>query len=319
MQFKNNQLVLAPMAGVTDSVVRMICKEQGADIVFSEMVSAEGLFYGSKATRALMEFEETERPIGIQLFGADPDHLAHAAAFVQDTCKPDFIDLNSGCPVPKVVKKNGGSALLRDRDLFRKIITAMTRVLSIPLTVKIRSGWNKHVWVDVEFAKIAEDAGAAAITVHPRSQTMGFSGHSFWERIAEVKKAVSIPVIGNGDIITAQDALKMFEETGCDSVMIGRGAYGNPWIFRQIKEHLQGAPPSEPSIATRVQTACDHIERFISRYGEIAATRLMKKHIAWYIKGVPEASQYRNRIFRSQSTAELTDALNGIMESTVVS
>ena len=188
MLFKNNKVMLAPMAGITDRVFRGICKEQGADIVFSEMVSAEGVLYGSDATLDLLRFEESERPIGIQLFGADPQRLAEAAKFIQDKAKPDFIDLNAGCPVSKVVRKNGGSALMRKPELFGRIISAMVKVLSIPLTVKIRSGWQKGEWVDLELAGIARDCGAAALILHPRSQTMGFSGHSFWERITEVKK-----------------------------------------------------------------------------------------------------------------------------------
>lgn len=314
MDFLNNKVILAPMAGITEKVFRSICKEQGADIVVSEMVSAEGLFYGAKATMDLMKFSEYERPIGIQLFGSDPDHIARAAAFVQKHVRPDFIDLNSGCPVPKVVKKNGGSALLQNASLFQKILKTMIKELSIPVTVKIRSGWQKYEWVDTEFARIAQDCGAAAITVHPRSQTMGFTGHSFWERIAEVKKTVSIPVIGNGDINTPSDALKMVRETGCDSVMIGRGAYGNPWIFSQIKSVFLGKSVSPISAQDKLDMAIRHSLEFSREYGEHCALKEMKRHIAWYIKGMQGASQYRDHIFRAQSLEKLLNYISSLRE-----
>jgi len=302
------------MAGITDSVFRRFCKELGADIVISEMVSADGILYGSKATISLTEFEERERPIGVQLFGSDPDHLARAAAFIQKHSKPDFIDLNSGCPVPKVVKKNGGSALLQNAKLFEKIILSMVKEVSIPVTVKIRSGWHKFQWVDTEFAQIAQSAGAAALILHPRSQTMGFSGHSFWERISEVKKSISIPVIGNGDIHTPDDALRMIQQTACDSIMIGRGSYGNPWIFGQIKDALEGKAIRKISPITKIETAQKHLLEFSHVYGEYSAVKEMKKHLAWYIKGMPGASTSRDLIFRSQTLDELSSALRSTIE-----
>lgn len=312
MNFQNNKVILAPMAGITEKVFRSLCKQNGADVVISEMVSAEGLFYGAKATIDLMRFSESERPIGIQLFGSDPDHLARAVSFVQKYFRPDFIDLNSGCPVPKVVKKNGGSALLQNATLFERILRSMVKEASIPITVKIRSGWHKYQWVDVEFATLAQDCGVAALTLHPRSQTMVFSGHSFWERIAEVKKAVSIPVIGNGDINSAADALKMVEQTGCDSIMIGRGSYGNPWIFSQIKNAFNGISVSQISSETKIDTALLHLEAFTREYGERYAAKEMKRHLAWYIKGMPGASFYRDQIFRSQFIEEMTGILHSI-------
>lgn len=315
MDFKNNKVILAPMAGITEKIFRLLCKEQGADIVVSEMVSAEGLFYGSKATIDLMEFNEAERPFGVQLFGSDPDHLARAASFVQKHIKPDFIDLNSGCPVPKVVKKNGGSALLQNATLFERILTAMVKEVSIPVTVKIRSGWHKFQWVDVEFAQIAQNCGVAALTLHPRSQSMVFSGHSFWERIAEVKKAVSIPVVGNGDIYEPSDALKMVKETGCDAVMIGRGAYGNPWIFSQVKSALNGTAIPEVTYETKLVMAMRHVDAFTREYGERCAIKEMKRHIAWYIKGMPGASQCRDRVFRAQSIEDLTSILHSVLNN----
>lgn len=315
MNFKDNKVILAPMAGITEKVFRSICKEHGADIVVSEMVSAEGLSYGAKATLDLMKFDEVERPIGIQLFGSDPDLLARATVYIQKHIKPDFIDLNSGCPVPKVVKKNGGSALLQNATLYDKILRAMVREASIPVTVKIRSGWHKFQWVDIEFARIAQDCGVSALTLHPRSQTMVFSGHSFWERISEVKKAVSIPVIGNGDICSASDALEMIRVTGCDSVMIGRGSYGCPWIFSQIKSAMLGIEIKEVPFETRLKMALRHIDQFCNEYGERCAIKEMKRHVAWYIKGIPGASQFRDNVFRAQNIGDIIEYLHLMLKT----
>lgn len=312
MLFRDKKLFLAPMAGITDSVFRQICKAQGADITVSEMVSSEGLYYNSKETSDLIYFKECERPIGIQLFGSNPEHLAISAKYVAEKVNPDFIDLNAGCPVPKVVNKNGGSSLLKDPHLFERILAALVKATTIPVTVKIRSGWHKFDWVDIEFAKIAENCGVSAITVHPRSQTMGFSGHSFWERIAHVKDAVSIPVIGNGDILCAEDALQMFQQTGCDSVMIGRGVYGNPWIFGQIKCALESKPIHQITLAERIEMAKQHLEKFKDQFGENRAGKEMKKHLTWYIKGLPEASSIRNQICRAENYGELTAIINRI-------
>ena len=259
MQLKINGLFLAPMAGITDTVFRRLCKEQGADAVVSELVSAEGLLRSGKQTLRLLAFDESERPVGIQIFGSDPDRMAAAAAWVEEHVRPEFIDLNSGCPVPKVVKRNGGAALLRNPGLFERIVTAMVKAVKIPLTVKLRSGWNTGEWVDVEFARIAEGSGASAVFLHPRSKVMRFSGHSLWERIALVKKAVSIPVVGNGDIGTPEDAVRMKHETGCDGLMVGRGALGTPWIFRQIKQAIAKTAIEEIGLAERYTTAINHI------------------------------------------------------------
>jgi tRNA-dihydrouridine synthase B len=309
MNFTNNKLLLAPLAGITDSVFRGICKGHGADIVMSEMVSAEGLFYKSKMTESLLFFKEHERPIGIQLFGSNPDHLAFAADVVQKKFNPDFIDLNSGCPAPKIAGKNGGSCLLKDINLFSTILSTMVKAISIPLTVKIRSGWFEHEWVDVEFSQAAQTAGVSAITVHPRSKTMGFSGHSYWERIAIVKKAVSIPVIGNGDILTPDDALRMFSETGCDSVMIGRGALGNPWLFSQIKQAMDKNPVHLPTAQEKIDTAISHVHIFLERNGERQTVCDCKKHASWYLKGLNGSSALRSRIFTANSTQEIFEAL----------
>jgi tRNA-dihydrouridine synthase B len=305
MRVSFNGLFLAPMAGITETVFRSLCRELGADAVVSELVSAEGLLRSGKQTLRLLAFNEPERPIGVQLFGSDPGRMAAAAAWVEEHVKPDFLDLNSGCPVPKVVKRNGGAALLRNPALFEKMVTAMAKAVHTPLTVKLRSGWNTGEWVDVEFARIAEGSGAAAVFLHPRSKAMRYSGTALWERIALVKKAVSIPVVGNGDIGMPQDAFRMKRETGCDGLMIGRGSLGNPWIFRQIKQVFAGEAMSEIRTDERCAAALHHIALVRTWYGEKYASKIMRKHVAWYCKGMTRATEYRNRIFRAKSTAEL--------------
>jgi tRNA-dihydrouridine synthase B len=232
MNFRQ-KIFLAPMAGITETVFRSLYRENGADVVMSEMISAEGIFRQSKKTCGLLKFNPGERPIGIQIFGSNPDHMASCAAYIEEHVRPDFIDLNAGCPVPKVVNKNGGAALLRNARLFEKIISSMIKAVSIPVTVKLRSGWSLDEYVDVQFAKIAQDCGASAVILHPRSKTMIFTGHSFWERITAVKSAIAIPVVGNGDIASVDDAKAMFSQTGCDSIMIGRAALGIAIVLHQ--------------------------------------------------------------------------------------
>jgi tRNA-dihydrouridine synthase B len=309
MRFKNNLLFLAPLAGITETVFRRLCIANGADTAITEMISAEGLLRNSKKTVRLMDFDEIERPIGVQLFGSEPERMAAAASWIEEHVKPDYINLNSGCPVPKVVTRNAGAALLKDPDRFGQIVSAMVKAIKIPLTIKLRSGWNINQWVDVEFARIAEASGARLIILHPRSKTMGYTGHSFWERIALVKKAVSIPVIGNGNIVTAEDARKMRDETGCDGFMIGRGALGNPWIFNQIKELLAGRPVPIISPEERCSTILHHIKNFRDRLGEEQANKQMRKHIAWYLRGLKNAAVYRDRVFRSRNSMDLEEVV----------
>jgi tRNA-dihydrouridine synthase B len=305
MELQKNALYLAPLAGISETLFRGIARKFGADVVVSEMVSAEGLIRRGKQTLRLCAFEEAERPIGIQLFGADPGRLAEAAAMVEATYRPDFINLNAGCPVPKVVSRNGGAALLKDPKLYEAIVAAMARAMTIPLTVKIRSGWNTGEWVDEEYARIAEGSGAAVVMLHARSKAMRYSGEAILERIRLVKRAVSIPVIGNGDIRTADEALRMLHETGCDGIMIGRGAVGNPWLFGQIKSALRGDAVVLPTPQERGRELLAHMTRFRELYGEFYATKEMRKHTAWYLKGSNHAAIFRDRIFRAKGTEEL--------------
>lgn len=303
------------MAGITETVFRSICRKQGADIVVSEMISAEGINRHVKNTTSLIFFDASERPFGIQLFGAHPLRMGDAARYLEEHAQPDFIDLNAGCPVPKVVTRNGGSALLKDSKLFEQIVVSMVKAVHIPITVKIRSGWSTGEWVDTLYAKIAQENGAAAITLHPRSKTMGFSGHSFWERIRLVKQTVSIPVIGNGDILKPEDGLQMFSETGCDSIMIGRGSLGNPWIFHQIKEIMNGKTEAPVSFKEKTAQALFHLREYARKHGEKKASREMKKHLAWYIAKIPCASLFRNQIFRADSIEKLEEIIKEAFEN----
>ena len=312
VNFGDRKIILAPLAGITDTIFRAMCRAQGADIVVSEMVSSEGVTHGAKNTTELTRFDEGERPIGVQIFGARPESMAAAAAWIEEHARPDFIDLNSGCPVPKVVGGNGGSSLLKDARLFESIVTAMVRAVKIPVTVKIRCGWTLGDWVDTQFARIAQECGATAVALHARTRSMGFSGQAIWERIALVKQAVSIPVIGNGDITSGERAVRMFAETGCDSIMVGRAAMGNPWIFREIKAALTGASIPPVTWEERREAACTHVRHYAQLYGELRAAAEMKKHVAWYIKGFPGAAIARDRVFRAQSTAELIDGINSV-------
>ena len=307
----DNKIISAPMAGVSDSVFRLVCREHGADAVVSEMISAEGILHGSGATLDLLRFVPGERPIGVQLFGADPRRLAEAAAFVEERVAPDFIDLNAGCPVRKVVQRNGGAALLKDQKLFEAIVDAMVRAATrTPITVKIRSGWSLTDRVDVAFARIAQECGAAAVTLHPRSKTMGFAGQALWDRIAAVRQAITIPVIGNGDIVRPEDAREMMEQTGCNGVMIGRGALGNPWLFGQCRAVLDGRPAARVSRHECIAAALRHIALYRERHGETRAAAEMKKHCAWYVRGMSGAAGLRKKIFTAGSTIELEKILS---------
>lgn len=302
-----NGLFLAPLAGVSETCYRRLCRLNGADAVVSEMTSAEGLLRKGKQTLRLLEFDEQERPVGIQLFGADPVRMAAAAAWVAENARPDFIDLNAGCPVRKVVNRGAGAALLKDPQRFEKIVCSMVKAVALPITVKIRSGWNTGEWVDLEFARIAQASGAKALFLHARSKTMVFSGSALWERIRLVKQAITIPVIGNGDVKSAEDGVRMKNETGCDGIMIGRGASGNPWIFNQIKQRLAGMPKEAVSGKQRRDTALSHIAMVRDHYGENRAIKELRKHISWYIKGLKNATEYRDRVFRAKRTEELEE------------
>ncbi|NIA30374.1 MAG: tRNA dihydrouridine synthase DusB [Actinobacteria bacterium] len=302
---------MAPLAGWTDQVFRLICKDFDAGLIFTEMTSADGLVREQVKTLEYVRFSDKERPIGVQLFGAEPDILAQAAMRVA-RYEPDLIDLNFGCPAKKVVKRGAGSALLKNLRLTGQIAKAVVAATEIPVTAKIRSGWDKNVAVDV--SRILEDAGIAGLIVHPRTQKMLFNGQADWEIIADVKNAVSIPVIGNGDIKTAFDAKQMMEQTGCDMVMVGRAVCGNPWILSQINDYVQfGVKPQEPSSVERLQVCTRHFQAAIEKYGAQRATHLMRKQIAAYIKGMPKATELRRNIFSLDDAGQVLDTLQNYM------
>jgi tRNA-dihydrouridine synthase B len=303
-----NRYILGPMAGVTDLPFRVLCKEQGAGLLCMEMVSAKAILYNNKNTESLLEIHPDEQPVSLQFFGSDPQIMSEMAKRVEE--RPfDIMDINMGCPVPKVVKNGEGSALMKNPKLAHEIISAMVKAIRKPVTVKIRKGFDDNCINAVEMAKIAEDAGAAAIAVHGRTREQYYSGKADWDVIKEVKKAVKIPVIGNGDIFSAKDAKAMKEYTGCDGLMVGRAARGNPWIFKQIKEYLEnGIIVDKPSSTEVRDMVLKHARMLIDYKGEYTAVREMRKHIAWYTQGLPHSAELRrrcNEIVDWQSLEEL--------------
>jgi hypothetical protein len=298
-----NNVILAPMAGISDLPYRRIMKGFGAGLVFTEMVSANGLIRAGRRTRELLRSANEERPLGIQLFGDDPAVLARAAELVHDD--GELLDLNLGCPVNKVVRSGAGSALLRDPLKVGRIVAAVRRATDLPLTVKIRSGWDHGSINYLEVARIAVDEGAEAVVLHPRPRSQGFSGHADWEQIGRLKAALPVPVIGSGDIFTAADALAMLERTGCDAVMIGRGGYGNPWLIRDILTLQLGGEPESPTAGERLTVALRHLELFQEAYGEARTARDMRKHLCWYCRGLNGAATFRSAVNHAHSATDL--------------
>ena len=300
-----NNLILAPMAGVTDLPFRLLCKEQGAALCCMEMVSAKGIMYNNKNTESLLTVDERERPVSLQLFGSDPEIMGAMAAKIEHR-NFDILDINMGCPVPKVVNNGDGSALMKNPVLAGKIIESMVKAIDKPVTVKIRKGFDDEHINAVEMAHVAQESGAAAVAVHGRTREQFYSGKADWSIIADVKNAVSIPVIGNGDILDAKDVIAMKEQTNCDGFMIGRGAQGNPWIFHQILHYFEtgeliGKPPMEEMVKTMLR----HAKLQIEFKGDYLGIREMRKHAAWYTAGYKGASKLRGRINDVESYEEL--------------
>ncbi len=307
-----NRVVAAPMAGISDRAYRHMAQLFGCGLIFSEMISDMGLIYGQAKTRQLAE-HNGDRPLALQIFGSQLEPMVKGAQILEEL-GADLIDINMGCPTPKIVKNGEGAALMLNLPQAREIIREIVRAVQVPVTVKMRRGWNDEDKTCIELVGIAEAEGASAVTLHPRSRSQFFSGHSDWEMIKIVKKNLTIPVIGNGDVWSADDALKMMEETGCDAVMIGRAALGNPFIFRETAELLEhGHRISPPTIEERIAAAYQHLELACSYKGETVAIREMRKHLAWYTRGMRGAARIREEINRATNRAQIDSILNHLL------
>jgi len=313
IEFDNN-IFLAPMAGVTDLPFRLLCKEFGCGLVYSEMISAKGLHYNNKNTKQMLVIDSREKPIAFQLFGSDSDILADMAKTIEEYA--DIIDINMGCPAPKIVKNGEGSALMKEPKKIGRIVKAVSSAVTKPVTIKIRKGFDKNSLNALEVAKIAEQNGAAAIAVHGRTREQYYSGVADWDIIKQIKENLKIPVIGNGDVTTPQKAKAIFEQTGCDAIMIGRAAQGNPWIFKQINQYLQtGELLCEPTINEKIQMAIRHANMLVDFKGEYIGVREMRKHIAWYTKGLAASSKLRKEINLITNLDEMVEMLKKFLDS----
>ena len=310
-------MYLAPMAGVSESPFRRLCRRFGADVVVTEFLSAEGIRRENQATLDKLRFGADERPIGVQIFGADPTAMGEAARLVTDVFEPEFIDINFGCPVKKVVRRNGGSGCLKDLNLVESVIKSVSAGTHLPVTVKIRSGWSEEMRDPVAIARRCQDAGARVLALHPRTRTQMYSGNARWEEIAAVVQALEIPVIGNGDIKTAEDAVRMQRETKCAAVMIARGSFGQPWIFDQTRALLEGKPrPVAPSIERRFEIALDHARMAEAYEADPRGAAIeFRKHLGWYVKGIPGSADLRRRLHAVVSLAEVEDVFAAYLAS----
>ena len=311
IELKNN-VVLAPMAGISNSAYRTIIKEMGAGLIVAEMVSDKAIMYGSKKTQDMLYMTDFERPISQQIFGSDKESFVIAAKYIYENMKPDIIDINMGCPVPKVaIGSQAGSALLKNPEKVYEIVKSVVDSVPIPVTVKIRSGWDEKSINAVEIAKVIESAGASAITVHPRTRKQGYSGKADWNIIKKVKGSVHIPVIGNGDINSCYDAKRMLEETGCDAIMIGRGVLGNPWIIKECVDYLEkGIEPKKVSIEEKINMIKRHLELLITTKPYKVAILEIRSHAAWYLKGLPNTKDLKENIFKTTKKEELIELLD---------
>ena len=306
-----NKVVLAPMAGICDNAYRTIVKEMGAGLICAEMVSDKAIYYNSKKTIDMLYMSEEERPISQQIFGSDIDSFVYAAKYIEKNMKPDIIDINMGCPVPKVaLRAQAGSALLKSPEKVYEIVKAVVETVNVPVTVKIRSGWDSNNINAVQIAKLIEKAGASAITIHARTRAQGYSGKADWNIIKQVKENVKIPVIGNGDIKTCYDAKRMIEETNCDAVMIGRGCIGNPWLIKETVEYLENNKViTKPTSLDRINMILEHLDRLIKTKSEKQALLEIRTHIGYYLKTVPNSSELKNNIFKTKDINELRKLL----------
>lgn len=303
-----NNLILAPMAGVTNLPFRIVCKDYGAGMVCTEMASAKAMFHNDQKTKRLFNTEGEKRPISFQVFGSELESMAYAVKYMSDFA--DIIDINMGCPAPKVVKNGDGSKLLLDLKKAQEIIETAVKNSKVPVTLKFRKGWDKENIVAVDIAQIAEQAGASAVTIHGRTRSEFYTGKADWDIIKKVKQSVNIPVIGNGDIVDEESALQMFEQTGVDGIMIGRGSFGNPWIFRNVKHYLEtGEKLPQPTNNEKLEVMEKHIELAVKEKGEDVAIKELRKHIAWYTKNLKNSSEFRNSINKVEKKEELISKL----------
>ena len=310
----DNRVFLSPMAGVTDLPFRLICKEQDCGMLYTEMVNAKALCYDDQNTKKMLKIENAEHPLAIQIFGSDPEYMGGAAKIL-NSYPNEILDINMGCPAPKVVKNGDGSALLKNPELAGKVLRAVVDNSEKPVTLKIRKGWDDTCINAVEIAKIAEDSGISAIAIHGRTREQYYSGKADWDIIREVKENVSIPVIGNGDVFEVEDAINMLNKTNCDAIMIGRGAQGNPWIFKRINHYMQtGEILPEPTLEEKIDTAMKHLKLAVEEHGEYVAVREMRKHIAWYLKGLRNSARVRDEINKIESYEEVVNKLKSYMQ-----
>lgn len=312
-----NKVVFAPMAGVSNISFRTIIKEMGAGLIYSEMISTMGIKYGSQKTIDLINFNETERPISIQIFGNDVDSFVEAAKYIEDNYHPDIIDINMGCPVPKIaLKSQAGSALLKNPDKIYEIVKKVVENTNTPISVKIRSGWDENSINAVEVAQKIEQAGASLIAIHARTRSQGYSGKANWDIIKQVKENVSIPVIGNGDIKTIYDAKKMLDETKCDAIMIGRATLGNPWFIKECVEYIENNKIIDPPTNTEKIDMIEHHYELLKKYTSKKQALLeIRMHALWYIKGLPNIKEYKNKITSCKTEQEFKNLLNEIREN----
>lgn len=310
-----NRVVLAPMAGICNSAFRRICKEMGCGLIYAEMVSDKAITYNNKKTIDMLYMTEEERPIVQQIFGSDKESFVVAAKYIYDNMHPDIIDINMGCPVPKVaLRAQAGSALLKDPKKIYEIVKAVVEAVPIPVTVKIRSGWDCNSINAVEVAKIIEKAGASAVCIHPRTRSQGYSGKADWSIIKTVKDAVNIPVIGNGDVLKPEDAKRMLDETNCDAVMIGRGVLGNPWLIKNTINFLKGEDLVEVSPRDKIDMCLHHLDYLSSLKDEHLACLEIRNHIGWYLKGIKDGNTVKNNIYQTSNIRDIIDILNEFKE-----
>lgn len=310
----NNKVFLSPMAGVTDLPFRLICKEKGCGMLYTEMINAKALCYDDENTKKMLKIEDEEHPIAVQIFGSEPEFMGKAAAIMNEYPN-EILDINMGCPAPKVIKNGDGSALMRNPKLASEVLSSVVKNSKKPVTLKIRKGWDDDSVNAVEISKIAEQCGISALAIHGRTREQFYSGKADWDIIEQIKQTINIPVIGNGDVFEVEDAVNMLEKTKCDAIMIGRGAQGNPWIFKRINHYMEtGEILPEPTLEERITTAIKHMNLAVAEHGEYVAVREMRKHIGWYLKGLKNSAKYRDQINKITDYKEVIAMLEEYME-----